>query len=71
MASVGRPAIRRLAITSSPPTASNPAMQAANAPTPGTTSPSAARAASRSAVTVTAVPARASARSAERRLPEP
>ena len=46
-------------------------MQAAKAPTPGTTRPSAASAASRSAVTVTSAPARATARSAERRLPEP
>ena len=71
MASVGAPATRRFAITSSPPTAVNPDMQAANAPTPGTTSPSAASAAERSAVTVTSAPVRASARSAERRLPEP
>ncbi len=46
-------------------------MQAANAPTPGTTSPSAFNAASRSAVTVTSAPVAASARSAERRFPEP
>ena len=37
---------------SSPPTARSPAMHAANAPTPGTTSPSAASAAAVSAVTV-------------------
>ena len=46
-------------------------MQAANAPTPGTTSPSASIASSASAVTSTDAPARATARSAERRLPEP
>jgi hypothetical protein len=46
-------------------------MQAANAPTPGTTSPSASIAASASVVTVTSAPTRRSARSAERRLPEP
>ena len=46
-------------------------MQAAYAPTPGTTSPSASRARSASAVSVTVAPVRCSARSAERRLPEP
>ncbi len=46
-------------------------MQAANAPTPGTTSAGASRAARRSAVTSTSAPARTSARSALRRLPEP
>ena len=46
-------------------------MQAANAPTPGTTRPSQSSAASGSAVTVTVAPTRASARSAERRFPEP
>lgn len=55
----------------SPRTDRSPAMHAANAPTPGTTSPSAARAASQSAVTVTSPPARATARSAERRFPDP
>ena len=37
-------------------------MQAANAPTPGTTRPSAASAAGASAVTVTSAPTRSSAR---------
>lgn len=46
-------------------------MQAANAPTPGTTSPSAASADDQSAVTLTLAPTRSSARWAERRLPEP
>ena len=54
-----------------PSTARRPAMQAANAPTPGTTSPSASIAACRSAVTVTSAPTRRNARSAERRLPDP
>ena len=46
-------------------------MQAANAPTPGTTRPSAAIARSGSAVTTTRAPVRATARSAERMLPDP
>ena len=54
-----------------PSTAASPAMHAANAPTPGTTSPSAFRAASVSAVTTTSAPTRRNARSAERRLPDP
>ena len=55
----------------SPLIARSPAMQAANAPTPGTTSPSASIAASKSPVSVTSAPARSTARTAERRLPEP
>ena len=46
-------------------------MHAAYAPTPGTTSPSAASASSRSAVTTTSAPVRAIARSADLRLPDP
>ncbi len=46
-------------------------MHAANAPTPGTTSPSAASAALRSAVSSTDAPARSSARTADRRFPDP
>ena len=46
-------------------------MHAANAPTPGTTRPSAASAAGPAAVTLTSAPTRCSARWAERRLPEP
>jgi hypothetical protein len=46
-------------------------MQAANAPTPGTTRPSAFSALDRSEVSSTAAPARSRARTAERRLPEP
>ena len=46
-------------------------MHAANAPTPGTTRPSAAEATEKSEVTVTSAPTRARARSTERRLPDP
>src|SRR4051794_18129648 len=48
-----------------------PSTHALNAPTPGTTSPSARIAAVRSAVSSTEAPARSSARTAERVLPEP
>ncbi len=48
-----------------------PSTQARNAPTPGTTSPSQSMAAERSAVSVTAAPARSRARTAERVLPDP
>ncbi len=71
MPSTGRPAASRLAMTCSPPAARSPVMQAANAPTPGTTRPSASSAVRWSAVTSASAPARASARWAERRLPEP
>ena len=46
-------------------------VQAANAPTPGTASPSHSSAASGCAVTSTCAPARSSARCAERRFPDP
>ena len=46
-------------------------MQAAKAPTPGTTSPSAAIAASKSEVTVTSAPTASSARAADLRFPDP
>ena len=46
-------------------------MHAANAPTPGTTSPSAPSAASRSEVTLTRAPAASRARCAERMFPKP
>ena len=69
--STGRPPARRRPMARGPSTARSPAMQAANAPTPGTTSPSAASAACRSAVSSTAAPARSSARTADRRFPEP
>ena len=52
-------------------TASSPAITAANAPTPGTTKPSAATAAAGSAVSSTSAPARSNARTAERTLPDP
>ncbi len=58
-------------MTSWPFTARMPSTQAAKAPTPGTTSPSASWAAARSAVSVTAAPARSRARTAERTLPDP
>ena len=51
-AAAGQPVVDELR----PPTARKPAMQAANAPTPGTTRPSAASAASESEVTVTSAP---------------
>ena len=69
--STGRPDSTRSRITGPASIASIPAMQAAYAPTPGTTRPSADRVWSRSAVTVTSAPARASARSADRRFPDP
>ena len=69
--STGREPASRLPMITSPRIARSPAMQAANAPTPGTTSPSQFSAASASAVTVTSAPARCNARWAERRLPEP
>jgi hypothetical protein len=46
-------------------------MHAANAPTPGTTNPSAEPAKEADDVTVTSAPTRSSARWAERRLPDP
>ncbi len=63
MPSTGRPPASRRSITWSPRTARSPAMQAANAPTPGTTSPSASIAALASAVTSVSAPARCRARS--------
>ncbi len=71
MPRTGRPSSSRRAISLSPPTARSPDMHAANAPTPGTASPSQSSAASASAVTSTSAPTRASARCAERRFPEP
>lgn len=49
----------------------SPSMQAENAPTPGTSSPSAFMAVSKSRVISTSAPTRARARSAERMLPKP
>jgi hypothetical protein len=71
MPSTGRPAATRSAITGPAPSCSIPAMQAAYAPTPGTTSPSAVAANDKSLVTVTSTPVRATARSADRRFPDP
>src|SRR3954464_9854784 len=71
MPSTGAPSATRFVTTGPAPSASIPAMQAAYAPTPGTTRPSAAAAAARSLVTVTSTPGRATARSAERKLPDP
>ena len=48
-----------------------PRMQAAKAPTPGTTRPSAAIALAKSLVTSTSAPTRCRARSIDRTLPEP
>ena len=69
--STGRPAATRSAMIRSPAILRRPVMHASNAPTPGTTSPSAAAAAPASAVTSTDAPTRCSARWADRRLPEP
>ena len=69
--STGRAAASRWPMIASPPIARSPVMQAANAPTPGTTSPSQLSAGPAAAVTVTSAPARCSARWAERRFPEP
>ncbi len=71
MPSTGRPPASRWPMMRSPRTAFSPAMHAANAPTPGTTRPSAASATCGSAVTSTCTPVRATARVAECRLPEP
>ena len=69
--STGRPAATRSAMIRSPPISRSPVMHASNAPTPGTTRPSAVSARCASAVTSTSAPTRCSARCAERRLPEP
>ena len=69
--STGRPPASRRPITRSPRIRRSPAMHAANAPTPGTTRPSASCARPRSGVSVTSAPARSSARTAERRFPDP
>ena len=71
MPSTGRPPERRRPMIRSPRIARSPRMHASNAPTPGTSRPSAAIAASRSPVSSTDAPARSTARTAERRLPEP
>ena len=71
MPSTGRPAATRSAITGPAPTASIPAMHAAYAPDARHDQTVGGAAAARSSVTVTSAPAAASARSADRRLPEP
>ena len=71
MPSTGRPPASRRPMIRGPSTARSPAMHEAKAPTPGTTRPSASSASCASDVTVTSAPTRASARSAERRLPDP
>lgn len=67
----GRPPDSRRSMTQSPRASSRPRIQAAKAPTPGTSSPSAFMAVSKSRVISTSAPTRASARSAERTLPKP
>ena len=65
------PSRARSAISASSPSARRLRIAAGNAPTPGTTMPSAALSASWSAVTVTRAPTRSTAFSTERRLPIP
>ncbi len=67
----GRPPDSRRSTIQSPRASRSPFMQAAKAPTPGTSSPSAFIARSKSRVISTSAPARARARSAERTLPKP
>src|SRR5690625_5741663 len=71
MPSTGRPPARRRSTIRGPPTARRPRITEPKAPTPGTTSPSAAATAAGSAVSSTSAPARSRARTAERTLPEP
>ena len=71
MPKTGRSAFSRAATIAGPPTAINPSMQAAKAPTPGTTSPSASAQTAASEVSTTSAPAAASARVTECRLPDP
>ena len=68
---VGRSFAKRSRTMFAPSTAFNPFMHAANAPTPGTTKPSASKATLRSEVTNTSFPEVAKARSADLRFPEP
>ena len=69
--STGRPPARRRSMICGPSAAASPAMQAWKLPTPGTNRPSAASAASGSAVSVTSAPTCSSARTALRMLPLP
>ncbi|SKW51813.1 Uncharacterised protein [Mycobacteroides abscessus subsp. massiliense] len=71
MPNTGRPPDSRTSMIRSPSIPRSPSMQAAKAPTPGTTRPSAFSAVLASAVTVTSAPTRSSARCADLRLPEP
>ena len=71
MPSTGRPPASRVSMSRGPPAWRSPAMQAWKFPTPGTKSPSAARAAARSAVSSTSAPTCSRARTAERMLPLP
>ena len=71
MPSTGRPPASRTSTIRGPSTRCSPAIHAANAPTPGTTSPSQFRVRSSSAVTVTCAPTAVNARAAECRLPDP
>src|SRR5579862_3942365 len=68
---IGRPSLTRSCTSVSARTSRTPVMQAANAPTPGSTTPSASYAEPMAAVTMTSAPTRSRARSAERRFPEP
>ena len=68
---VGRASAYRAAMISLACTRSRLFTQAANAPTPGTTKPSASRAICASDVRITSSPEVANARAADRRLPEP
>ena len=67
----GTPAAARSRTTSSRPSARRRRIASGNAPTPGTTSPSATRSASWSALATIAEPMCANALSTERRLPIP
>ena len=68
---VGRSAATRFLIISAPSIAFKPRIHAANAPTPGTTSPCASMAMCAFDVTTTSIPLVANARSADRKLPDP
>ena len=68
---VGRSDCNRFLMMSAPSIAFKPCIHAANAPTPGTTKPSASTATRASEVTTTFSPLAAKARSADRKLPDP
>ena len=71
MASTGRPPATRRRSSAARRTAASPAMQAAYAPDPGHHQAVGGQRGVAVAVTLDVAPVRASARSAERRLPEP